>query len=248
MTIAKHDQLNQAISAIHRRWGPLALQSSVPASSSSSWIATGFPTLDTALATGIPRGRITELLGRRTSGMRTLALRILAHAQRQGELTAYLDLQETFDPEYAAYCEVDLAHVLLVRPAHGDEALAIVHALLATGEVGAIVVDGTDGITGEQQGQQKLANALCRCLPLLGGAQTALIFLTPCDEPSRTITGTHPADALAHSAAVRLCLEHEHWLHEQDDVSGYQVKVSVLKHKRAPAIPPTSLTINLPAV
>lgn len=248
MTIAKHDQLNRAISAIQRRWGPLALRSSVPASSPSAWIATGFPALDRALATGIPRGRITELLGRRTSGMRTLALRILAHAQQQSELTAYLDLQQTFDPEYAAYCGVDLAHVLLVRPANGHEALTIVQALVATREVGAIVVDGTDAIVAERQGQRTLANALCRCLPLLSGAQAALIFLTPCDDPSRTITGTHPGDALAHSAAVRLFLEHEHWLHERDDVSGYQIKVSVLKHKRAPAIPPTSLSINLPAV
>ncbi len=248
MTITKHDQLNRAISAIQRRWGPLALQSSAPASSPSAWISTGFPELDTALAIGIPRGRITELLGRQTSGIRTLALRILAHAQHQNGLTAYLDLQQTFDPEYAAHCGVNLAHVLLVRPANGSEALAIVQALVAAGEVGAIVVDGTDALVTDPQSQHALANALCRYLPLLSSAHAALIFLTSCDDPTQTLIGTHPGDALAHSAAVRLFLEHEHWLHEEGDIAGYQVKVSVLKHKRAPAIPPTLLSINLPAV
>src|SRR5690242_13760198 len=104
-------RLLPVIAAIQRRWGAHALRifGQRPAATIPV-ISTGFPDLDAALGIGgFPRGRLTELLGMATSGKTTIVLRALAQAQALGDRVGYLDLPSSFDPEYAAWCGVDLA-------------------------------------------------------------------------------------------------------------------------------------------
>ena len=127
MGARKKKRLEATVAAIQLRWGQKALQPAKQAFSpteTAPHISTSFPALDQALAGigGIPQGRLTEILGTPTSGMATLALKIIAQAQSEGHTTAYLDLGRTFDPEYAARCEVNLSHLLLIRPTTGSEA------------------------------------------------------------------------------------------------------------------------------
>src|SRR5262245_57015953 len=110
--------LAELITAVQRRWGTRALRLLRAATEEViPVVPTGFHDLDSALRIGgVPRGRITELLGTPTSGMTTIALTLIAQAQAQGDLASYIDLSKTFDAEYAALVGVDLAALLLIRP------------------------------------------------------------------------------------------------------------------------------------
>ena len=114
------------VAAIQQRWGTQALrrwgeapayrQGQAARAVEAPHIPTGFPALDQALGIGgIPRGRITEMMGAPTSGMATLALKVIASAQSRRDMAAYVDLGYTFDPDYAARCGVTPDKLLLVR-------------------------------------------------------------------------------------------------------------------------------------
>ncbi len=113
--------LQQLIATVQRRWGTRALRrlgEDMPRAVAA--LPTGFAALDAALGIGgLPRSQLTELLGTPTSGAITLALTMLARAQAAGDLAGYVDLSRTFDAEIAALLGVDLAALLLVRPAAG---------------------------------------------------------------------------------------------------------------------------------
>jgi recombination protein RecA len=135
-------RLQPLIAAIQRRWGVHALRcgGQAPAGALPA-LPSGFPALDAALGIGgLPRGRLTELLGAATSGKTTIALHALAAAQARGERVGYLDLPATFDPEYAAWCGVDLPALLLIRPQTPPDALDLLPPLVASG-LGMLLVD-----------------------------------------------------------------------------------------------------------
>jgi len=136
-------RLAELIATVQRRWGPRALRFLGAAMEETSpVIPTGFDDLDRALVVGgVPRGRITEVLGTPTSGMTTIALTLIARAQAQGDLAGYIDLSKTFAAEYAVHAGVDLAALLLVRPMSAPDALEIMQALIGSGGVGVLVVD-----------------------------------------------------------------------------------------------------------
>jgi hypothetical protein len=238
-------RLAQAVAAVHNRWGPQALSTSGQVAESNGYLSTGFSELDALLGGGIPCGRITTIVGQATSGRRTLALRTLAKAQGNGQLTAYLDIDHTFDPEYAAHCGVDLAHVLVVRPDHSREALMILQALVVTGEVKVIVVDNIDAFGRELRGAQRFVDTLCRLLSPLAATHCTLICL---GGSADGVLDNRHADAVAHLATVRLHLAQEQWIQKHHDVCGYQAQLSVLKHKRVAALTSTLLTISIPAL
>ena len=109
MSSGKKKRLEAMMAALQLRWGQKALQpgdQAFPPTAEVSPISTSFPSLDRALdgIGGIPRRRLTEILGAPTSGMATLALKIIATAQAEGNLAVYIDLGATFDPDYAARC------------------------------------------------------------------------------------------------------------------------------------------------
>lgn len=134
MSSKKRKRLDSAVSAIQQKWGLKAIRQGASRGLTAEFphIRTGFPNLDRSLAGigGVPHGRITELLGAPTSGMATLALKIMAETQAAKDVAVYLDLGATFDPDYAARCHVNLSKLLLVRPHSGAEALEIAQSLI----------------------------------------------------------------------------------------------------------------------
>jgi len=233
----KRKRLAATVAAIQRRWGTKALsrgERTLRPPVEIPHISTSFPSLDQALAGigGIPRGRLTELLGAPTSGMATLALKIMASAQPDGQTAVYVDLGRTFDPDYAARCGVNLAQFLLVRPANGLEALEIGHSLIASRGAGVLVFDAVTHLLADPQGAQALSMALRQLLPVLAKSPAVLIFLTPLQFGSAMSAANYPSGfALPHYATLRLQLKKEKWIHKGRDVRGYQARVLVLKNK-----------------
>jgi len=213
-------------------------------------VATGFPVLDQALGIGgIPRGRVTELLGIPTAGMATLALRITAHAQANGDQAAWIDVDYTFDPHYAARCGVELGRLLLVRPHSGREALEITRDLVASGGVGVLVFESVSRLLGEAHGAQAMSGVLRRLTGPLAGSPCALIFLTPLYFGNAASKHNYPGGfALPHYAAVRLLIERERWLRRHRDIRGCQARVSVLKNKLGPAGQQVTIAITFNGV
>jgi recombination protein RecA len=228
--------LQQIITTIQRRWGVRALRRfGQPTHDAIPVIATGFAALDTALGIGgIPRGRITEFLGTPTSGMSTIVLTLMARAQAQGDVVAYVDLSRTFDPEYAVSIGIDLAALLLVRPPTAADALELIHALAASGGVGVLSVDSLSMLQSEPRDAPLLAQAL-RILPgALAASPCALIALTLLPYSSAmTRSFGFNGSLLGHAAALRLHIAREDWLPTGQGLPGATACVTVLKHRLA---------------
>ena len=240
---AKELRLESTVAALQVRFGTDALRrlkktADVPA------IPTGFAGLDAILECGgIPRGRITELLGAPTSGMSTLALKTMAMAQNQQDSVVYVDLARTFDPDYAARCGVRVEKLYLARPAGGRQALEITLSLIAGG-AGMLVFDSVAHLLHEPLGSEEGSSILRRLNRALSDSPCALVFLTALrlgDGPAQAV---YPSGfALAHYAAVRLALEKERWITKQRDIDGYRARATVLKNKLGAAGKNTSLDI-----
>ena len=127
----------QAIRALQSPW----LRPRQPQPAPWPHFLTTFPALDAALGGGVPRGRITEITGTPTSGMVTLALKVLAQAQSAGETVVYLDLYEAFDPDYAVRCGLRLETLWVLRPQPLTLAWAVLTDVILEGMAGAVVVD-----------------------------------------------------------------------------------------------------------
>jgi len=227
------------VQAIQKRWGPKAIHKLEASATKMEipHIPTSFPALDRALGIGgIPRGRITEILGAPTSGMATLSLKLIAKAQEDKDTAAYLDLSYTFDPDYAARCDVSLDRLLLIRPHSGREALEITHSLIAGGGMGVLVFDSVSHLLGETHGPLLMSAALRQLVGALAESPCALVFLTPLYFGDATSQANYPSGfALPHYATVRLLIEKERWLKRRRDVRGYRARVTVIKNKLAPS-------------
>jgi len=240
------------VQAIQKRWGPKAIRK-LDASATKMeipHIPTGFPALDRALGIGgIPRGRITEILGAPTSGMVTLALKLIAQAQEDRDTAAYVDLSYTFDPDYAARCGVSLERLLLIRPHNGREALEITTPLIASGGIGVLVFDSVSHLLGEPHGLQLMSAALRQLVGALAESPCALVFLTPLYFGDAASTDNYPSGfALPHYATVRLLIEKERWIRRRRDVRGYRARVTVIKNKLAPADKSATIEITFNGV
>ncbi len=231
--------LEQVIAVIQRRWGTRALRwlGNVATAPAVPVVATGFAALDAALSIGgVPRGRISELLGTPTSGMTTIALTLIARAQARGDLAGYVDLSRTFDVEYAALLGVDLGSLLLVRPESAADALEIIQALVASGGVGVLVVDALALLQSVPRDATLLDQAL-RILPgVLAASPSALVALTPLPySPEMTRSLAFSGSLLAHAASIRLHIVREAWLPAEHGPPGCHARISVLKHRLAAA-------------
>ncbi len=234
----KQRKLEMTVQTIQKRWGPRAIRK-LEASATKVGIPhlpTAFPSLDRALGIGgIPCGRITEMLGAPTSGTATLALKLMAKAQEDGDTAAYVDLSYTFDPDYAARCGVSLDRLLLIRPHNGREALEITTSIVAEGGTGVVVFDSVPQLLGEPHGSQLMSAALRQLVTRLAESPCALVFLTSLYFGDAASKDNYPSGfALPHYAAVRLLIEKERWIKRRRDVRGYRAKVTVIKNKLAP--------------
>lgn len=234
----KKRKLETTITALQDRWGSKAIgRLKADQTGGIAHVSTGFPALDEALAIGgLPRGRISELNGIPSSGMATIALKIVANAQAQKSMAIYIDLDQSFDPDYAARCGLALEQLVLVRPHNVPQALAILQDIILGAEADILVFDTPLSLLAETQSAQALAATLGRLIAPLGRAQGVLLFLISLPANSTPGPAGKPVNStLAHFATVRLFIQRERWTYQQQDINGYQAQVLVTKNKLGPA-------------
>ena len=214
-------------------------------------IPTGALSLDIALGIGgVPRGRIIEVFGPESSGKTTLALHIVAEAQKMGGEAAFIDAEHALDPVYAKKLGVDIDNLIVSQPDTGEQALEITEALVRSGALDVIVVDSVaalvpkaeiDGDMGDSHmGLQ--ARLMSQALRKLAGAinktKTVLIFINQLREKIGVMFGnpetTTGGRALKFYASVRLDIRKIENIKQDGEVKGNRVRVKVIKNKVAP--------------
>ncbi len=195
-------------------------------------IPTTFAELDALLDGGLPRGRISEVIGPATSGKLTLAAKVISAAHRERDaVAAWIDTWRTCDADYMHRCGIDLSRLLVARPSSLADALAMTLHLVESRALAVLVVDTLPPAEpGEKtgSGEGALAGALSRLAALLTETPTAVIFLTDSGQSSR---------ALAHAAAVRLNIRREQWVTRghgfarNRDVRGYEGQTELVKNR-----------------
>ncbi|MER3427995.1 MAG: recombinase RecA [Pyrinomonas sp.] len=214
-------------------------------------ISTTSLSLDAAIGVGgIPRGRITEIFGPESSGKTTLALHIVAEAQRQGGVAAYIDAEHALDPEYAALLGVNVDDLLVSQPDSGEQALEIVEALVRSNGVDVIVVDSVaalvpraelDGEMGDSHvGLQArlMSQALRKLTGIVASTNTCLIFINQIREKIGVMFGspetTTGGRALKFYASLRLDIRRTGSVKDGERTIGNRTKVKIVKNKVAP--------------
>ncbi|MCR5661341.1 MAG: recombinase RecA [bacterium] len=214
-------------------------------------IPTGSLSLDAALGIGgIPRGRICEIYGPESSGKTTLALQIIAEAQKQGGVAAFIDVEHALDPVYAKNIGVNTDELYVSQPDTGEQALQIVEMLTRSGAVDIIVVDSVAALVpkAEIEGemgdshmglQARLMSQGMRKLTGVGAKQrTAVIFINQIREKIGVMFGnpetTTGGRALKFYASVRMEVRRMDYLKQGSENIGNRVKVKVVKNKLAP--------------
>ncbi|CDM66302.1 recombinase RecA [Pyrinomonas methylaliphatogenes] len=214
-------------------------------------ISTTSLSLDAAIGVGgIPRGRITEIFGPESSGKTTLALHIVAEAQRQGGVAAYIDAEHALDPEYAALLGVNVNDLLVSQPDSGEQALEIVEALVRSNGVDVIVVDSVaalvpraelDGEMGDSHvGLQArlMSQALRKLTGIVASTNTCLIFINQIREKIGVMFGspetTTGGRALKFYASLRIEIRRIGSVKDGERTIGSRTKVKIVKNKVAP--------------
>ena len=214
-------------------------------------IPTGALSLDMALGIGgVPRGRIIEVFGPESSGKTTLALHVVAEAQKMGGEAAFIDAEHALDPVYAKKLGVDIDNLIVSQPDTGEQALEITESLIISGALDVIVVDSVaalvpkaeiDGDMGDSHmGLQ--ARLMSQALRKLAGAinktKTVLIFINQLREKIGVMFGnpetTTGGRALKFYASVRLDIRKIENIKQDGEVKGNRVRVKVIKNKVAP--------------
>ncbi len=239
MDPAKKQKLEKTISALQARWGAQAVQrlKQMQSKSFPPHLSTGFSALDEALLIGgLPYGRISEIVGAPTSGMATVALRILATAQNEDKVAVFIDPDHTFDPDYAARCGLILSQLILVRPFDFHQALVILHDFILGAGINVLVFDVPFGLAAETPTAQALAKTLDRLIAPLGKTECVLLFLAALPiHPASTLAHYPAHSALPHYASIRLHIQRERWIYQEQDIHGYQAQILVIKNKFGPA-------------
>ena len=214
-------------------------------------IPTGSLALDAALGIGgVPKGRIIEIYGPESSGKTTLALHILAEAQKMGGEVAFVDAEHALDPDYAAALGVDIDNMLVSQPDTGEQALEITDALVRSGAVDAVVVDSVAALVPKQEIEGEMgdtfvglqARLMSQALRKLAGtvAKTncVVIFINQLRMKIGVMYGnpetTTGGNALKFYSSVRLDVRRVESLKEGGNVVGNKTRVKVVKNKVAP--------------
>ena len=212
-------------------------------------IPTGALSLDIALG-GVPRGRIIEVFGPESSGKTTLALHIVAEAQKMGGEAAFIDAEHALDPVYAKKLGVDIDNLIVSQPDTGEQALEITESLVRSGALDVIVVDSVaalvpkaeiDGDMGDSHmGLQArlMSQALRKLAGAINKSKTVLIFINQLREKIGVMFGnpetTTGGRALKFYASVRMDIRRIENIKQDGEVKGNRVRVKVIKNKVAP--------------
>jgi len=214
-------------------------------------IPTGALTLDIALGVGgVPKGRVIEIFGPESSGKTTVALHIVAEAQRAGGTAAFIDAEHALDPSYAAKIGVNIDELIISQPDTGEQALEITEALVRSGAIDVIVIDSVaalvpkaeiDGEMGDSHmGLQArmMSQALRKLAGVISKSGTVCIFINQLREKIGVMFGnpetTTGGRALKFYASVRLDVRRTESLRNGTDIVGNHTKVKVVKNKVAP--------------
>ena len=214
-------------------------------------IPTGSLTLDLALGVGgLPKGRIVEIYGPESSGKTTLALHVVAEAQKMGGEVAFVDAELALDPEYAAALGVDIENMLVSQPDYGEQALEITDALVRSGAISVVVVDSVAALTprAEIEGEmgesvvglqaRLMSQALRKLAGSIAKTNCLVIFINQIRDKIGVIYGssetTTGGRALKFFSSVRLDIRRTESLKNGSEVMGNHTRVKVVKNKVAP--------------
>jgi len=214
-------------------------------------ISTGSIAFDIALGIGgVPKGRVVEIYGQEASGKTTVALHIIAEAQRQGGIAAFIDAEHALDPEYARKLGVDVDNLLISQPDYGEQALEIAEILVRSGTVDVVVVDSVAALVpkAELEGEmgdshmglqaRLMSQALRKLTGIVSRSKTCFIFINQVRERIGVIMGnpetTTGGRALKFYASVRVEIKKLLSIKDGENTIGNRVKVKVVKNKLAP--------------
>ncbi|UBM62805.1 recombinase RecA [Candidatus Sulfidibacterium hydrothermale] len=214
-------------------------------------ISTGSIGLDFALGVdGLPKGRVTEIYGPESSGKTTLALHVIAEAQKEGGIAAFIDAEHAFDRYYAAKLGVNIEDLLVSQPDNGEQALEIADNLIRSGAIDVIVIDSVAALTPKSEiegemGDSKMglqarlmSQALRKLTANISKTNTVCIFINQLREKIGVMFGnpetTTGGNALKFYASVRLDIRRISQIKDTDEVKGNRVRVKVVKNKVAP--------------
>ncbi len=223
-------------------------------------IPTGSFSLDIALGvSGLPKGRIIEIFGPESSGKTTLALNVVAQAQKKGGKAAFIDAEHAMDPEYAKKLGVKVNELLISQPDSGEEALNILESLVRSGIIDVVVVDSVAALTpqkeieGEMGAQfmglqaRMMSQALRKLTAISAKSGTMVIFINQLREKIGIMFGnpetTPGGRALKFYSSVRIDVRRVAWVKKGEEVVGSRVKIKVVKNKVAPPFKQTELDI-----
>jgi len=251
----KSKALLAALASIEKAYGKGAIMKmgDGPIERNIKIIPSGCLTLDYALGTGgIPRGRITEIYGPESSGKTTVALHVVAEAQKLGLTCAFIDAEHALDPTYAQKLGVNVKELILSQPDSGEQALDIVEKLVSSGCIDLVVVDSVAALTPRAEidgdigdafiGLQArlMSQALRKLTPLVNKSETGLVFINQLrDKIGMMMPGMSPettpgGKALKFYATVRLDVRRIGSVKDGEGFVGNRTKVKVVKNKLAP--------------
>ena len=249
----KEKALDAALSQIEKAFGKGSIMrmGQDNAHADIEGISTGSLGLDMALGIGgLPRGRIVEIYGPESSGKTTLALSVIAQAQKKGGTCAFIDAEHALDPSYAKKIGVDLENLLISQPDAGEQALEIADTLVRSGAIDVLVVDSVAALVpkAELEGEmgdshmglqaRLMSQALRKLTSTIARSNTLVIFINQIRMKIGVMFGnpetTTGGNALKFYASVRLDIRGIGKIKDKEDIIGSQTRVKVVKNKVAP--------------
>ncbi|MDI6709271.1 MAG: recombinase RecA [Bacillota bacterium] len=245
--------LELALAGIERQFGKGAIMrlGEAAARFSLEVIPTGILGVDVALGVGgVPRGRVIEIFGPESSGKTTVALHVVAEAQKAGGQAAFIDAEHALDPVYAARLGVDIDNLLVAQPDTGEQALDIAEALVRSGAVDVVVVDSVAALVPKAELEGDMGDAhvglqarlMSQALRKLTGAisksRTTAIFINQIREKVGVMFGspetTTGGRALKFYASIRLDVRRAEVIKQGNEIIGSRIRIKVVKNKVAP--------------
>ena len=249
----KRKALEMALDQIEKQFGKGSVMKLGEASAALSveTIPTGSLAIDIALGVGgIPRGRVIEIFGPESSGKTTVALHVIAEAQKMGGIAAFIDAEHALDPKYAANLGVDIDNLLISQPDTGEQALEIAEALVRSGAVDVVVIDSVAALVPRAELEGDMGDAhvglqarlMSQALRKLSGAisksKTSAIFINQLREKVGVMFGnpeiTPGGRALKFYSSVRMEVRRIETIKSGNDMIGNRTRIKVVKNKIAP--------------
>lgn len=248
----RDNALDMAMSQIERQFGKGAIMKLGETDRQTfDHISTGALSLDLALGIGgVPRGRIVEIFGPESSGKTTLALHIVAEAQRNGGIAAFIDVEHALDPAYSRALGVDIDELLIAQPDTGEQALEITDMLIRSGALDVVVIDSVAALVprAELEGDmgdvhvglqaRLMSQALRKLTGSINRSQTTAVFINQLREKIGVMFGspevTPGGRALKFYASVRIDIRRIEGIKDGQDQVGNRVRTKIVKNKMAP--------------